>query len=440
MVSKPFNIIVVGLDAFHLKQLQALPKAADYQFHGLLTRREINQLEHFPVRELLTDGIEQLQTFPGGIDAIVGYWDFPVSTVLPLLRQAVGLQTPSLESVLKCEHKYWSRLLQQQVIPQHIPKFDSINPFAADPLSQISLDFPFWLKPVKSVSSNLGFRINDSADFQHAIQRIRQGIDRYGAPFNRILEKADLPPDIRVIDGYHCTAEELISTGYQCTVEGYTWNKEVVVYGVVDSLREGPQESSFSRYQYPSLLPAAIREKMTDICQSLMPHLGYENAPFNIEFFWNEDQNQLRLLEINTRISKSHAPLFYLVDGCYHHQIMIDLALGEQPHFPQHQGEYACAAKFMLRHYQDALVERVPTPEEICQLEAANPFATIEIEVPVGVRLSTLKNQDSYSYEVAVIFIGGGNSEDLENKYQRILEQLPLKLIPVNSAPSSRSA
>jgi hypothetical protein len=39
------------------------------------------------------------------------------------------------------------------------------------------------------------------------------------------------------------------------------------------------------------------------------------------------------LLEINTRISKSHCPLFRRVDGASHHQVMLDLALSSS-YFP----------------------------------------------------------------------------------------------------------
>lgn len=431
MVPALLNVFVVGLDDFHLAQLKTLPNASIYRFHSLFTCQDLKQRDHFPVKELLTDGIAQLQAFPNRVDAIVGYWDFPVSTVLPLLRQAVGQATPSLESVLRCEHKYWSRLMQQQVISQHVPQFAAVDPFAEEALDRVSLAFPFWLKPVKSVLSHLGFCISNPTDFDHAIRQIRAGIARFAVPFNQVLARADLPPEIRAIDGHYCIAESIISAGHQCTVEGYVWNGEVVLYGAVDSLREGPRGSSFSRYQYPSALPPSVIDRMSKICQRLMPHLGYDNAPFNIEFYWDEAQDHIWLLEINTRISKSHAPLFYRVDGCYHHKVMIDLALRRQPEFPHRQGQYACAAKFMLRHYQDAVVTRVPSSDEIRQIEAQNPFATLEIEVKSGDRLSRLKNQDSYSYEVAVVFIGGENNDDLETKYRQILEQLPLAFAPV---------
>jgi biotin carboxylase len=172
---------------------------------------------------------------------------------------------------------------------------------------------------------------------------------------------------------------------------------------------------------------------MTWICRRVMPHLDYVNAPFNMEFFWDQDSDRIWLLEINTRISKSHAPLFFRVDGCYHHQVMLDLALQRRPQFPRRQGEYAYAAKFMLRRYSDARVGRVPTAEAVARLQAANEGVEIQIAVKPGMRLSSLKDQDSYSYEVAALFIGGDSPTDLEARYRRVIEQLPLELTPVTS-------
>ena len=431
------NIFVVGLDDFHLAQLRRLPNAANYRFHPLFSRRELKQQDHFPVKELLEDGVARLKAFPARVDAIVGYWDFPVSTVLPLLRKAVGLPTTSLESVLKCEHKYWSRLEQRQVIPRQVPDFAVVDPFAQDSLSTPPLQFPFWLKPVKSVLSHLGFRIDDETAFRRALAEIKAHIGRYAVPFNLILEKAELPAAVAPVDGYHCIAESIISKGRQCTLEGYTWNGEVDVYGVIDSLREGPEHSSFSRYQYPSSLPPRIIERMVESSRRIMSHIDYVNAPFNIEFFWDQANDQIWLLEINTRISKSHAPLFYMVDGCYHHQIMIDLALGQKPAFCHRQGSFNCAAKFMLRRFNDALVTRTPSALDIRNLEREFPDTSIQVQVQEGMRLSALRDQDSYSYEVAVLFVGGENPADLEAKYQRIVDRLALEFSPLTVQPKT---
>lgn len=422
------NIFVVGLDDFHLAQLQTLPNANQYTFHPLFTASQIKQQDNFPVNQLLEQGTLLLHAFPGQVDAVIGYWDFPVSTTLPILRHAVGLPGPSLEAVLQCEHKYWSRIRQAECVPEHTPVFCSVDPFSDDPLAQVNLTFPFWLKPVKSVLSHLGFRIDNAVDFQAAVHRIRAQIHRYAEPFNQILKQAELPSEIAAIDGYHCIAEGLISAGLQCTQEGYSYAGDVEVYGTVDSQRCGPTQSSFSRYQYPSALPESIQTRMTEISRHVIRHLGYDMAPFNIEYFWDKDHDRIWLLEINTRISKSHGPLFYWVDGCYHHQVIVDLGLGRKPRFIKGKGDYCMAAKFMVRHYTDARVTRAPNSAEIAAVEAAVPGTQIQVAVREGMLLSQLRDQDSYSFEVATLFIGANNQTELEIKFHTCMDRLPLCL------------
>lgn len=421
------NIFVVGLDDLHRAQLETLPGAEQYAFHPLFTYSEVKQQERFPVARLLAQGTHILQSFPGHVDAVVGYWDFPVSTALPILRRPLGLPGPSLEAVLTCEHKYWSRIVQAQVAAEHVPAFCAVDPFAEDPLQDVSVRFPFWLKPVKSVLSHLGFRVADKADFDEAIRHIRAKVHRYAEPFNLILEYAELPPEIAAVDGYHCIAESIISAGSQCTQEGYAFGGEVDVYGTIDSIRCGPTRSSLSRYQYPSGLPEAVRDRMTEISRRVIQHIGYDTAPFNIEYFWDAAQDRIWLLEINTRISKSHAPLFRMVDGVYHHQVMVDLGLGRRPRFVQGGGECALAAKFMVRAFADARVTRAPSAAEIALVEKNVPCTQIQVAVREGMRLSELRDQDSYSFEVATIFVGANSQAELEAKFHTCMDRLPLR-------------
>lgn len=426
------NIFVVGLDEFHLAQLSNLPGADEYRFHPLFTYEEVKRRDVFPVTALIEEGARRLEEFPEQVDAVVGYWDFPVSTTLPIIRRPFGLPGPSLEAVLRCEHKYWSRLRQAEVIPDHVPPFCHVDPFSNDPFDQVTLDFPFWLKPVKSVLSHLGFRIRDVSDFDAAIERIRGHIGRYAEPFGQILKHADLPPDVVGVDGFHCIAEGIISAGSQCTQEGYAYGGEVEVYGTVDSVRSGPWQSSFSRYQYPSSLPADILSQMSTITRDVIRHIGYDTGPFNVEYFWDPTEHRVWLLEINPRISKSHAPLFQLVDGCYHHQVMVDLGLGREPRFPYRRGVSAMAAKFMVRRFADARVIRSPTAAEIADVESAVSFTTIQVPVRQGMQLSDLRDQDSYSFEVATIFVGAQDRAELEARFHACMERLPLDFAPVS--------
>ncbi len=424
------NVFVVGLDDSDRDLLERLPEAGGLAFHALFTADEVRHRDVFPVRRLLREARERLQAFPGSVDAVVGYWDFPVSTSLPIIRRDAGLPGPSLEAVLKCEHKYWSRLEQQAVIPECIPAFQAVDPFDPASIEALVIDFPFWIKPVKSVLSDMGFRVADAAGLQAALERIRAGIGRFAEPFNYLSGFARLPREVAAVDGYHCIVEGLISAGHQCTLEGYVHRGEVVGYGLVDSLREGPAGSTFSRYQYPSRLPGAVAERIRAVAARVMGHIGYADGPFNIEFYWDPDSDRLRLLEINTRLSRSQAPLFEMVDGISHYHVMLACALGEDPAMPRGEGEHAVAAKFMVRRYADARVVGVPDADAIRALERAVPGSRIRLHVREGQRLSALRDQDSYSFEVATVFVGGRDTEDLEARYRRCLEGLGLEFRP----------
>jgi len=426
------NIFVFGADEFNLSLMRSLEAAEDYCFQVLFEFSEVKTGDEFPVKKLYEGGLEQLESYPSSIDAIVGYWDFPVSTMLPLLRQPFGLSSPSFEAVLKCEHKFWSRLEQRRVIPEYIPDFCAVDPFKDDYRQQITISYPFWLKPVKAASSHLGFMVRNDDELELAIEEIRKNIYRFAEPFNYLLQFAELPNDVADVDGYHCIAEGIISQGQQCTLEGYVYDGALCVYGAVDSIREGEHSSSFSRYQYPSSIPSMIRQNMIAVTERFLTYIGFDNGPFNIEFYWQAETNNIWLLEINTRISKSHCPLFLHVDGMSHHQVMLDLALGKQPVFPHRQGPYRYAAKFMWRIHSDAMVIRVPTEEEIRAVIGHISGTEIQLNIREGMRLSDLNYQDSYSYEIAVVFIAGDSEQELLQKYHDVQKALPLELVPLS--------
>lgn len=377
------------------------------------------------MERLLARAEQQLRDFPGRVDAVIAHWDFPVSTMLPIVLRRVGLPCASLESVLKCEHKYWARLEQQAAIPEFTPRFQAVDPFAENTFGLIELDFPFWLKPVKSFGSHLGFRITSEADFKHAIEITRKKIRRLGEPFNVILGHADLPEAIRRVDGNHCIAEEIVP-GKQCGLEGYVLNGRARIHGVVDCVKDRPG-LSFTRYELPSTWPREIRRRMIEAACRFLDHIGYDNQPFGIELFWNEETDEIKVLEVNTRISQSHSDQFIKVAGVSNHQVAIDVALGREPDFSLEDGPYRCAAKFLLRKYADAIVERIPTREEIDALKKRFPDSDIAIVVEEGMQLSQLHDQDSYSYEIANVFLGAQNQHELLEKYHVLARLLDFR-------------
>jgi len=423
------NIFVVGLDPFNLDLLQSVRHANEYAFHGLLDYAEIAGARRFDMEALLDKARTKLRCFPGTIDAIVGYWDFPSTLMMPILRNEFGLRGPTLESVLRCEHKYWSRIEQIKVLPEQVPRFALVDPFDDQAVAKLNLEFPFWIKPVKAHSSLLGYRVRNRRDFEHALGEIRKGIYRFAEPLDVIMSYADLPNEIAGIDGTKCIAEEIISAGRQCTLEGYTFEGDVEVYGIIDSIR-GRNRSSLERYEYPSSLPEAVKDRMKTLARRLISFVDLDDSPFNMEFFYREADDRILLLEINARISKSHSPLFDKVEGVPHKEVMIDVALGKRPDYPARRGRFRYAAKFMPRLYGDHerdVVTDAPDADGVHRIERQFPGASIQLHIDKGMCLADLIHRDQYSYELGAIFMGANSRGALLRDFKALFDALHLR-------------
>jgi len=423
------NIFVFGLEPYNRRKLQSIRHSDRYRFHSLLTYDEVVKPLDYPYEEMLQKAARQLREFPGTIDAIISHWDFPVDTMLPILCRRFGLKSPSLESILKCGHKYWARLEQQKHIPGYIPDFCAFDPYADDPLRQIDLPFPFWIKPVKSFGSYLGFCIDSEEAFYRHLPQIRESIPRLGNAFNLALKYAELPPEVEGVDGNCCIAESFISGRRQNGPEGYVYHGRVHINGITDSLKDDGWHS-FTSYEYPTRWPQYMQDKSNAVTERLMSQIGLDDAAFNLEFIWDEETDEMKLIEVNPRISQSLSDMFEKVHGSSNHEVAVELALGLEPDYPRDEGRFNCAAKFMWRHYGDALVVRSPAPEEIAQVQREFPYTEVYIEAEEGMRLAELRDQDSYSYEIAIILLGADDHEQLMQRYARCQQILSFEFAP----------
>jgi len=426
------NIFVLGLDEFNRRELASVRQAEACRFIGLLKHDEIVRPENAELDfdELEAKAKAQLDAFEGTVDGIIAFFDFPSSALAGVLRNSYGLPGPTNEAIAKCDHKYWSRIEQRAVIPELIPPFRCFDPFSDDPFGDIAMVPPFWIKPVKAHSSYLGFRIEREDDLRRHLPEMREKAWHFGKPFDQYLRHVDLPEEMRCIGGGFFVAEGIISADYQCTLEGFVYKGDVSIYGVVDSRRSGEHNSCFSLYQYPSQLPQGVQNRMSEAAAKVITRFGYDNAPFNAEFFWDPHTDEIRLLEVNARLSKSHCPLFRMVDGASHQDVLVDLALGKRPAFQQGQGDYRIAGKFMVRNYANGTIRAVPDEEEIRRVQEVYPEAGVHLLVSPGMRLDRLQFQDSYSFELAEIFLGARDAEELNEKYEHCLEMLTFDIEP----------
>ena len=92
------------------------------------------------------------------------------------------------------------------------------------------------------------------------------------------------------------------------------------------------------------------------------------------------------------------------------------------------------AAKFMLRVFEDGRIARVPAAEDIARVERLFPEARVHPLVAEGTVLRHLPCQDSYSFELAELFLGGDSRAELLRKHERCLALLPFALEPAEAA------
>ena len=427
------HVFVIGLDDFNLKELETVRNAAEYEFHGLVDYDVMVCPASYPMPEIMAEARRVLSEAPA-VDAIIGHWDFPTTSMLPVLRREWGLPTPTLESVLYCESKFWSRIAHREAVPECTPDFQGLDPYSDDPVGDLQLDYPFWLKPTTAFSSYLGFRIENEEQYRTAMATIRDNIHVFAEPFDYmtgLCQRRDLLPAEG--SGSTCIAEGIIG-GSLCTLEGYVFNGEVVTYAVIDSLR-GSNQVSFLCYQYPSQLPEGVQNRMAGHAQRILTHIGLDHTPFNMEFFWDPVTDRIWLLEINPRISKSHCPILQMATGASHHEVAIDVALGRRPDYPRPEGRFPMAAKFMPRVYGDATVTRVPSEAEVEAIRRQYPELLFHPSVSEGMQLSELRAQDSYSFEIADLFVGGQDEAELHEKFRTIMQMLDFQfseVLPTN--------
>lgn len=425
------NVFVLGLTEFQRGELETITNAANMNFHQLLAPEVVTRPEAHGFGGLLERARAELRTFDGTIDAIIAHWDFPSSVLMPILCAEWGMPAPPLEAVVTCEHKYWSRLEQAASVLEVVPAFAGFDPFDHHPFAAIDLDCPFWVKPVKAHSSQLGFRIETAEQFEAALGPIREKIGRWGKPFNEVLALVDLPEMVSPTSGLTCLAEQIVS-GYQVTVEGTMFQGDFDVHGVVDSPKD-EQGRHFARYEYPSRLADAVQQRMVAVCERFLRHIGYDDGCWNTEFMWDEARDQLWLIEVNTRISQSHSDLFAKVDGMSNHEVAVDIALGSPPRMPQRRGNFEVAAKCFLwtEHTGDGVVKQAPTRQDVERVEERFPGTHVEIWVEVGDRLSELEKQSTYRYDLGAVFLGAQDHDELVRRHDACREMLTFEIDPV---------
>ncbi|AEF39844.1 ATP-grasp domain-containing protein [Hoyosella subflava] len=417
------TVLVPGMTEAQHKMLTDLEAARDVTFRPLLDYERLVATEEVDISKLLDEAREEIRALDRDIDGIISHWDFPTSVIVPILAAELGLRAPTLESVLRCEHKYWSRIDQRESIPDVVPDFELVDPFDDDAARNLSLEYPFWLKPVKSHSSSLGFRVGSEAELRDALAEIRDEVGDIGDAFDAVLDKVSLPPEVRDAAGSKCIAEGLL-TGREFVIEGCSTGGEVLVHGVFDM---GIEEAtkSLDSFVYPAEhIPEEVQKRAVSAVRKFLTHVGFADGCFNAEFIWNKENDKVCIVEVNTSISQSHTALFVKVDGAPNHLVALDVALGRRPEFPNRKGTCAVAAMCYLTTTEEGIVTKVPTSGELYAITETFPESIVELGVQPGDVLAHIAHQDPYRYRLGTLTIGAESARKLQRVYEACVSQL----------------
>jgi biotin carboxylase len=392
--------------------------------------------DHARVRTFGTDASEHPETFDAeafieaavaiiraeGLEGVFATDDYPGSMVAAAIAHELGFPGPSPRAVLTCQHKYYSRLAQERSVPEAVPRFALIDPDDIESLAAV--EFPVFVKPVKSFFSVHAQVVRNRAELEAVLAATRRHLTQFVKPLNQLIARYT---DFKH-DGGYLIAESVLR-GKQVTVEGCACRGDFAIVGIVDSVMF-PDTISFRRFEYPSSLDERIQWRMSDIAIRFMRSIGWDDGIFNIEMMYDEDKDAIHIVEVNPRMCPQFADLMEKVNGVNTYEIALDIAAGRQPTIVADSARFGAAASLVSRVFEDMLVKRLPTRSELIRFGERFPEARLKILCREGHRLSE-ELQDGKSYRYALLHLGGEDREDVLRRYASALVALDFELAPV---------
>lgn len=412
------TILVVCANYRDRRELALLQNTEDYHFlyhdyaSSELKKMLASRLGILPVRSVI-DEVDRLVEYATthGVTAVVSTDDYPGSTLAAMVARRLGLPGTLVSADLSCQHKYLSRCVQQRVEPAMIPRFALIDDSESPPLP-----FPFFIKPVKSFCSVGAYQINDQEALRTYFPRASLPEAFFG-PLNAFLDEDGGAQ----VGSAHVLAEEVLD-GVQATFEGYMQGGRLYPLGVVDSIMFA-DTLAFKRFDYPSVLPASVQDRIRRAAARIMVAKGLTHGLFNIEFCYDPKTGKIGIVEINPRMASQFADLYEKVDGFNTYAVLLALALGERPILRNRAGPYAAASSCVLRRFEDAYLSQCPSEEEITSISNLLPGTRVEVIAQRGECLSH-RMQDGCSFRYGIVNIGGRSRSDVLSKFVLCKEML----------------
>lgn len=419
------NIMVLFPNEWDRAEFSSPRYKDTYRFHfvgkDFWTFPTFLKLAYFDVHHFIRKVVGQARELDAV--AIVSNDEYIGAIIAAVASQELGLPGPSPRSVILAQHKFHSRQLQAETCPEAAVKSHLVRLRNGAVSPPESIPRPFFVKPVKASFSLFAYKMNTDGELSSLMACSfleKLSFDQVLRPYNSLLRKYT---DLEFNANYFVTEEYI--EGDQVTLDGFVYHGEVTFLGVVDSIMfEGT--NVFERFEYPSKKPEPVQERMQAIVSRLIKGLGLNNSLFNVELFYNKETDQIRILEINPRMSFQFADLYREVDGVEMYDIQLDLAVGKKPGLHTSSGKYSCSASFVLRTFERHRRITVPSHQQIDRFVKKHSQANIKIYSRAATRYTSLLEMKAIgSFRYGIVNVAAHTLGDLFHIRHNSLKSLP---------------
>ncbi|TNF62970.1 MAG: ATP-grasp domain-containing protein [Burkholderiales bacterium] len=284
-----------------------------------------------------------------GWTAVVSHHEQFGALAAALLAERMGWPGTPVNAILACQHKFHARQVLQQVAPEANVPFTLLDAEYGDPVPA-GLTYPAFVKPVKAAFSVLAREVRSHEELH---RHTRFGawelwvIRRLVEPFER-LSRQRLGPGVS--SAHRMMLEQPVHAA-QYNLDGYVFEGRLHPVGVVDAIMY-PGTQAFMRHQLPTRLPQAVQDRAAEVARRFLTAVGFTNGLFNMEFFYDEAQDRLSVIEFNPRMASQYSDLYLRVLGVDLHAIGLALAHGQDPAgLPRAVPQAGAAASFVYRQF-----------------------------------------------------------------------------------------
>lgn len=332
-----------------------------------------------------------------------------------LLAERMGWPGSPVNAVIACQHKLYARQVLQRVAPEANVPFALLDAEYGAPVPE-GLTYPAFVKPVKAAFSVLARQVDSHAELH---QHTRFGawelwiIRRLVEPFDSMARQR-LGPQVPTA---HRLMLEAPVQADQFNLDGYVFNGQCHALGVVDALMY-PGTQAFMRFQLPTRLPEVVQARALDVARRFLQEVGFTHGLFNMEFFYDDATDELKVIEFNPRMASQFSDLYQQVMGVCLHEVSLSLAHGRDPaSLPRHPPAAGAAASFVHRVFEPQAPISMPTAAQQADFAASYPQGLVmPFPKSAGAIARDFKWLGSYRY--GIVHLAGATQADMLARYR----------------------